>query len=116
MKAFSGKISDSLKDTVSSITNLTGLTKNNLTKTLEETKKQVDNFNGKTNDNSLKIRNSMLSQELALKAEINSLLKNPPSENEYYTNDGVIDTSKPENLKKVQERYKSDLQFMLQKL
>lgn len=51
-----------------------------------------------------------------LKAEINSLLKNPPSGNEYYTKDGVIDTSKPENLKKVQERYKSDLQFMLQKL
>ncbi|MBE5742930.1 MAG: hypothetical protein E7360_06430 [Clostridiales bacterium] len=51
-----------------------------------------------------------------LKAEINSLLKNPPNENEYYTKDGVIDTSKPENLKKVQERYKSDLQFMLQKL
>ena len=51
-----------------------------------------------------------------LKEEINKLLKNPPNGNEYYTKDGVIDASKPENLKIVQERYKSDLQFMLEKL
>ena len=51
-----------------------------------------------------------------LKDEIHRLLKNPPSGNEYYTKEGVTDTSKPENLKIVQERYKSDLQFMLEKL
>lgn len=51
-----------------------------------------------------------------LKNEIHRLLKNPPSGNEYYTKDGVIDTSKPENLKKVRERYKNNLQFMLEEL
>ena len=51
-----------------------------------------------------------------LKNEIHRLLKNPPSGNEYYTKDGVIDTSKSENLKKVRERYASDLQFILRKL
>ena len=46
----------------------------------------------------------------------NRLLKNLPSGNEYYTKDSVIDTSKIENLKKVQEKYKNGLKFMLQEL
>ena len=78
MKAFSGKISDSLKDTVSSIANLTGLTKNNLTKTLEETRKYVDNFNGKTNDNSrfIKMLIALFVPELIAMIIIFVLLKN----------------------------------------
>lgn len=50
------------------------------------------------------------------KNEVHRLLKNPPNGKEYYTKDSIIDISKPENLKKVQERYKSDLRFMLEKL
>ncbi|MBQ8658513.1 MAG: amidohydrolase family protein [Clostridia bacterium] len=50
------------------------------------------------------------------KSEICKLLKNPPCGKEYYTKDGVIDISAPENLKKVTERYKRDLEFMLQNL
>ena len=50
------------------------------------------------------------------KNELYRLLKNPPNGNEYYTKDGVIDISKPENLKKVREQYTNNLQFILKNL
>ena len=51
-----------------------------------------------------------------LKSELYVLLKSFPKGNEYYTKDGVIDITQPDNHKKVKERYTSNLQFILRKL
>ncbi len=51
-----------------------------------------------------------------LKSEIYKLLNNPPTGDKYYTKDGVIDISDPNNLEKVIKRYTDDLRFMLERL
>ena len=45
--------------------------------------------------------------------EIERLLKDLPKGDKFYTKDGIIDISNPENLEKVTKRYVSDLEFML---
>ena len=47
------------------------------------------------------------------KDEIKRLMNELPSGDSYYTNDGVIDMTMPENRKTVIERYIADLQYML---
>ena len=54
----------------------------------------------------------VIDREYAIK-EIEKLLKDLPKGDKFYTKDGIIDISKPENLKKVTERYVGDLRFML---
>jgi len=46
--------------------------------------------------------------------EIERLLKDLPKGDKFYTKDGEIDISNPENLEKVTQRYVSDLEFMLE--
>ncbi|MBQ9756429.1 MAG: amidohydrolase family protein [Clostridia bacterium] len=46
--------------------------------------------------------------------EIERLLKDLPKGDKFYTKDGEIDISNPENIEKVTQRYVSDLEFMLE--
>lgn len=50
------------------------------------------------------------------KNELYRLLKALPTGKEYYTKDGVIDISKPENLEFIKERYIRNINFMLEEL